>query len=101
MIGAFEGEGMIARGTLSFRTTRLHPLGPDDLAVMPVAGGVLEHVALAFVELIKRQRVLVRYETIRRREVLVVTGDPGDAYAVDPAEKRKIRGGGVHHPPCT
>src|SRR5437763_1016212 len=26
------------------RPIRLHPLGADDLAVMPVAGGVLEHV---------------------------------------------------------
>lgn len=33
------------------------PFGVDDLAVMVVAGGVGEHVALAFVEVVEGQRV--------------------------------------------
>ena len=52
-----------------------------------VVSGENVRVTLAFVELIKRQRVLVRLETIRRREVLVVTSDLGDADLFETAGK--------------
>ena len=57
------------------RAIRLHPLGAQDLAVMPVAGGVLDHVAGTFIEVVQGQRVGVRLEALGRREVLGVASD--------------------------
>src|SRR5688572_14612586 len=51
----------------------LHPLRPNDLAVMVVAGGVDEPVALAFVETIESQGVLVGLQCRWGNKLLAVT----------------------------
>src|SRR5262249_19566765 len=72
------------------RAVRIYPLRCDDLAVMSVAGRVLYHVALAFVEVVEGDSVPVRYEAPGRREVAVVTGNLGNARLADAALKKFV-----------
>src|SRR5262249_54382731 len=78
----------------------LHPLGADDLAVMPVAGGVGELVTLAFVAVLQGHRLRVNLETRGRREVVVISGGGGDANLLQDAvefwtTEEELRGGVV------
>jgi hypothetical protein len=50
---------------------------------MPVAGGVSERLALAFVAVVEGECVLVRLETLLRGKVLFVAGDLGDTNFID------------------
>ncbi len=64
-------------GCCQLRCTRIsitntHPLGPHDLAVVVVAGGIFQDVALAFVEVVQGQRVLVGLASGWRRKILRV-----------------------------
>ncbi len=80
------------QGPVPGRRRCLHPFGPNDLAVIPIAGGVPEHVALPLFKAIQRQRVIVRLKPVLRRKLLVVTGAFGDANTVYPSGKEKTRG---------
>ncbi len=76
------------------RSTRFHPLRPDDLAVMPVAGGVPEHVVLPLVEVVQGKRLGVGRKSPARREVLAVlavAGDPGNANFVNGAGEKAVQ----------
>src|SRR5688500_18741274 len=62
---------------------RLHPLRADDRAVMVVAGGIDQLVALAFVAMVKPERLRVGLEPGSWREILVITRHAGNSYFVD------------------
>lgn len=55
-----------------FGTINLHPLRPDDFAVVPVAGGVLQDVAAAFFELVQGCCFVVVFEASLRCEIFFV-----------------------------
>src|SRR5436190_694589 len=54
---------------------------------MPLAGGVLEHVAGAFVAVVQGQRVGIGFVARGRRKVFLVASGLGDADFVDGALK--------------
>jgi len=72
------------------RAAGADPLRAVDFAVVVVAGGVLQDVAGAFVEVVQRQRMLVRLQTVLRRVVLRIAGDAGDATFVDAASEQVL-----------
>src|SRR5262249_28445425 len=75
------------RREIDRRSIRLHPLRPDDLAVMSVARRVREYVALAIVEVVECDRVLVRFQALGRRKVVVVPDDLRNPDFVHAAEQ--------------
>src|SRR6185295_18331581 len=71
---------------------RCNPPCSDDLAVMAVPGGIFQHIALAFVEAIKHQRLRIGGQAGGRRKRLVVAGDIRDAQLIDQTIKREPAG---------
>src|SRR5262245_31390256 len=80
----FQSGRNHSHASLSARAARrCRPLGANDLAVMVATGGIGEHFALAFVEMVEGDGVTVRLPRRGRRKVAVVAGDVGNADAAN------------------
>src|SRR5690606_18017846 len=85
--------GGVLLGTRRLHTAR-YPQSAVNLAVMTVAGLVLQNISIPVLEVIEGQGLLIRIEPLRRGEIPLIANSFGEADFVDGAMKVLLAGNG-------